>query len=48
VRVLENGIRNPDGSWQRDANGSVVRTPDTVDPTARAIAGASLGPAGLH
>jgi 5'-nucleotidase len=36
--IVENGIRNPDGSWQRDANGNFVRNPDTVDPTAKAIA----------
>jgi 5'-nucleotidase len=36
--IVENGIRNPDGSWQRDANGNFVRNPDTVDATAKAIA----------
>ncbi len=36
--IVENGVRNPDGSWQRDANDNFVRNPDTVDPTAKAIA----------
>jgi 5'-nucleotidase len=36
--IVENGVRNPDGSWQKDADGNFIRNPDTVDPTAKAIA----------
>ena len=36
--IVENGVRNPDGSWQRDAAGNFVRNPDLVDQTAKAIA----------
>ncbi|HSV67454.1 MAG TPA: bifunctional metallophosphatase/5'-nucleotidase [Mycobacteriales bacterium] len=36
--IVENGIRNPDGTWQKDANGNFVRNPDTVDHAAKAIA----------
>ncbi len=36
--VVENGIRNADGSWQKDAAGNFVRDPAKVDPAAKAIA----------
>jgi 5'-nucleotidase len=36
--VVENGVRNPDGTWQRDAAGNFVRNPDLVDAGAKAIA----------
>jgi 5'-nucleotidase len=36
--IVENGVRNPDGTWQRDANGNFVRNPALVDAGAKAIA----------
>ena len=36
--IAENGIRNPDGSFQRDASGNFVRNPALVDPGAKQIA----------
>jgi 5'-nucleotidase len=36
--IVENGVRNPDGSWQQSAPGVFVRNPDLVDPGAKAIA----------
>ncbi|WP_027341724.1 bifunctional metallophosphatase/5'-nucleotidase [Hamadaea tsunoensis] len=35
--IVENGVRNPDGSWQF-VNGVPVRNPDLVDPSAKVIA----------
>ncbi|HZM78221.1 MAG TPA: bifunctional metallophosphatase/5'-nucleotidase [Candidatus Limnocylindrales bacterium] len=35
--IVENGIRNPDGSWARDAAGNFLRNPDLVDPAAKAV-----------
>ena len=31
-------MRNPDGTWQRDASGNFVRNPALVDPAAKVIA----------
>jgi 5'-nucleotidase len=36
--VVENGVRNPDGTWQTSAPGVFVRDPAKVDPAAKAIA----------
>ncbi len=36
--IAENGIRNPDGTWQKDAAGNFIRDPAKVDPQAKAIA----------
>lgn len=36
--IVENGVRNPDGTWQQSAPGVFVRNPETVDPVAKAIA----------
>ncbi|MER5333472.1 bifunctional metallophosphatase/5'-nucleotidase [Micromonospora sp. NPDC002717] len=36
--VVENGVRNPDGTWQQSAPGTYVRNPDLVDPAAKALA----------
>jgi 5'-nucleotidase len=36
--IVENGIRNPDGTWARDAAGNPLRNPALVDPSAKAIA----------
>ncbi|GAA1925470.1 bifunctional metallophosphatase/5'-nucleotidase [Microbacterium aoyamense] len=36
--IVENGVRNPDGTWQTSAPGVFVRNPATVDPAAKAIA----------
>jgi 5'-nucleotidase len=36
--IVENGVRNPDGSWQRDASGNFVRNPALVDPEAKVLA----------
>lgn len=35
--IVENGVRNPDGTWQTNPDGTFVRNPDTVDPAAQAI-----------
>jgi 5'-nucleotidase len=37
-QITENGVRNPDGTWQTTAPGVFVRNPDTVDPQVKAIA----------
>jgi 5'-nucleotidase len=36
--IVENGVRNADGTWQKDAAGNFVRNPDLVDPAARTLA----------
>ncbi|BCB81488.1 bifunctional metallophosphatase/5'-nucleotidase [Phytohabitans flavus] len=36
--IVENGVRNPDGSWQTDAGGVPVRNPQLVDKGAKKIA----------
>ncbi len=36
--IVENGVRNPDGSWQKDAAGNFVRNPALVDPALKKIA----------
>jgi 5'-nucleotidase len=36
--IVENGVRNPDGSWARDAQGNFVKNPDLVDPAAKTLA----------
>ncbi|MEH0846055.1 bifunctional metallophosphatase/5'-nucleotidase [Micromonospora sp. CPCC 205711] len=36
--IVENGVRNPDGSWQQSAPGVFARNPELVDPGARALA----------
>ncbi|MGN9906257.1 bifunctional metallophosphatase/5'-nucleotidase [Phytohabitans sp. LJ34] len=36
--IVENGVRNPDGSWQTDAGGAFVRNPALVDASAKKIA----------
>jgi 5'-nucleotidase len=37
-QIAENGVRNPDGTWQTSAPGVFVRNPDTVDPKVKKIA----------
>lgn len=36
--IVENGVRNPDGSWQQSAPGVFVRNPALVDADAKVIA----------
>ncbi len=36
--IAENGIRNPDGTFQRDASGNFLLNPALVDPAAKQIA----------
>jgi 5'-nucleotidase len=36
--LVENGVRNADGSWQQTTPGNYVRNPDLVDPGAKALA----------
>ncbi|GAB3139772.1 bifunctional metallophosphatase/5'-nucleotidase [Micromonospora sonneratiae] len=36
--IVENGVRNPDGTWQEISPGNFVRNPDLVDPGAKALA----------
>jgi 5'-nucleotidase len=36
--IVENGVRNADGSWQVDSKGQPVRNPELRDATAQAIA----------
>jgi 5'-nucleotidase len=36
--IVENGVRNPDGSWQKDASGNYVRSTALIDPGAKKIA----------
>jgi 5'-nucleotidase len=35
--IVENGIRNPDGSWQTTSSGVFVRNPALVDPETKAL-----------
>jgi 5'-nucleotidase len=35
--TVENGVRLPDGSWAKDAQGNFLRNPDLVDPTEKTI-----------
>jgi 5'-nucleotidase len=35
--IVENGVRLPDGSWARDANGNFIRNPELVDPDAKLL-----------
>lgn len=37
-QIVENGIRNPDGTWQTSAPGVFVRDPAKVDPQVKTIA----------
>jgi 5'-nucleotidase len=37
-QIVENGIRNPDGSWAKDAQGNFLRNPALIDPAAKVIA----------
>jgi 5'-nucleotidase len=36
--IVENGVKNPDGSWQKDAAGNFVRNPALVDKDVKKIA----------
>jgi 5'-nucleotidase len=36
--IVENGVKNPDGTWQQSSPGVYVRNPATVDPAAKVIA----------
>jgi 5'-nucleotidase len=36
--IVENGVRNPDGSWQQTPTGGYVRNPDLVDQAAKQLA----------
>lgn len=36
--IVENGIRNPDGTWAKDALGNFLRNPALIDPAAKVIA----------
>ncbi|MEV6634268.1 bifunctional metallophosphatase/5'-nucleotidase [Actinoplanes sp. NPDC051470] len=36
--IVENGVRNPDGTWQTDAAGAFVKNPATVDANAKRVA----------
>ena len=36
--IVENGVKNPDGTWATTAPGVFVRNPATVDPAAKVIA----------
>jgi 5'-nucleotidase len=36
--IVLNGVRNPDGSWAKDAKGNFLRNPELVDAPAKAIA----------
>jgi len=36
--IVENGVRNPDGTWQTDAAGNYVRNPARVDRRMKALA----------
>ena len=36
--IAENGVRNPDGTWQKDAAGNFVRNPALVDKQLKKIA----------
>ena len=37
-QIVENGVKNADGTWQTTAPNVFVRNPATIDPTAKAIA----------
>jgi 5'-nucleotidase len=37
-QIVENGISDGHGGWQKDANGNFLRNPALVDPAAKAIA----------
>jgi 5'-nucleotidase len=36
--VIENGVKNPDGTWAKDAAGNFIRNTALVDPAAKTIA----------
>ncbi|MET7421764.1 bifunctional metallophosphatase/5'-nucleotidase [Dactylosporangium sp. NPDC005555] len=36
--IVENGVKNADGTWQKDAAGNFVRNPALVDPKIKVIA----------
>jgi 5'-nucleotidase len=36
--VVENGVRNPDGTWQQSAPGVFAKNPELVDPAAKRLA----------
>jgi 5'-nucleotidase len=36
--IVENGVRNPDGTWAKDAGGNFIRNPALVDHDAKVIA----------
>ena len=36
--IVENGVRNPDGTWQTNPDGTFVRNQTTIDPAAKRIA----------
>jgi 5'-nucleotidase len=36
--IVENGLPDGNGGWQRDANGVFLKNPATVDPTAKKVA----------
>lgn len=35
--IVENGVRLPDGSWAKDANGNFIRNPELVDADAKRL-----------
>ena len=35
--IVENGVRNPDGTWQTTAPGVFVRNPALVDPETKTL-----------
>ena len=35
--IVQNGVQNPDGSWQKDAAGNFVRNPALVDPLMKTL-----------
>lgn len=35
--IVENGVRNPDGSWAKDASGNFIRNAALVDPAEKVI-----------
>jgi 5'-nucleotidase len=36
--IVENGVRNPDGTWARDAGGNFIRNTTGIDPAVKKIA----------